>query len=342
METIDVHGHCVPGEFLSAVAGSRAFGATVDHADGGWIVQLPGAPPLRPIAGVMLDGPERFDWMADQGLAHQIVAPWLDVQGQGLPAPLGGTWAALLNDTLAQSVGGSDGLLSAHATVHLGDAEAAADELRRAVTQLGMCGVMIPCTPPGAPLSDPARDPFWAAAADLGIPVFLHATTSSGAAGLLTGHPALRGLYARNIETTLVTAELLVTGVLDRFPDLRLVAVHGGGMLPYQAGRFAQDHPRPGERPVPELLRALYYDTVLMTAPALRFLHEVVGPDRIMLGSDFGATARERAGVRVTAAVEESAGSSAELEAVLAGTARAVFGARPGIGHRPRSAPRAT
>ncbi|MGI5129864.1 amidohydrolase family protein [Pseudonocardia sp. CA-107938] len=329
MKAIDVHGHCVPRVFLSEIAGTRAFGTAVEQVGGSWIVQLPGAPALRPIAGVMLDGPERIDWMADQGLAHQIVAPWLDVQGQELPAPLGRDWAALLNDALATSVGDSDGLLSAHATVHLGDAEAAATELRRAVTQLGMRGVMIPCSPPGVPLSDPARDPLWAAATDLGTPVVLHATTSSGAAGLLAGHPALRGLYARNIETTLVTAELLVTGVLDRFPDLRLVAVHGGGMLPYQAGRFAQDHPRRGERPVPELLRALYYDTVLMTAPALRFLHQVVGPNRIMLGSDFGATARERAGVRVAAAVEESAGSPAELEAVLAGTARSVFTARP-------------
>jgi aminocarboxymuconate-semialdehyde decarboxylase len=315
--TIDVHGHCVPREFLADVV---ALGAAVTQRDGGWIVQPPAGTPLRPIAGAMLDGPERAAWLADQGVAHQVVAPWLDVQGQELPAPLGREWAALLNDTLARSVGASGGRLSAHATVHLGDPAGAADELRRAATQLGMRGVMVPCTPPGAPLADRSLDPFWAEAEALGAPVFLHATTVSGAARLVAERPALRGLFARNVETTLVTAELLVTGVLDRFPDLRLVAVHGGGMLPYQAGRLANDHPGSGE-----LVRALYYDTVLMTAPALRFLREVAGPGRIMLGSDYGATPRERSGVRVAAAVEEAAWSPAERDAVLAGTAETLF-----------------
>lgn len=328
MEAIDVHGHCVPREFLSEIGRTSAFGAKVDHYDGRWVVRMPGAAQLRPIAGVMLDGLERAQWLADQGLSHQVVAPWLDIQGQELPVSVGRDWAALLNDTLAHTAAASEGRLSAHATVHLADPDGAADELRRAVGDLGMCGVMVPCTPVGAPLADRSFDSVWAAASDLGVPVFLHATTVSGAARLLDHQPALRGLYARNVETTLVTAELLVTGVLDRFPDLRLVAVHGGGMLPYQAGRFAQDHPRPGERPVPELLRALYYDTVLMTTAALRFLHEVAGPDRIMVGSDYGATARERAEVRVTEAAEESAPSPAAREAVLAGTARRVFGSR--------------
>jgi aminocarboxymuconate-semialdehyde decarboxylase len=118
---------------------------------------------------------------------------------------------------------------------------------------------------------------------------------------------------------------MLVGGVLDRFPDLRLVAVHGGGLLPYQVGRFAQDHPRPGARAVTELVRSLYYDTVLLTAAACAFLLEFVGTERVMIGSDFGATRTEREGVSVTGPAVVAARSDGARDAVLAGNARRLF-----------------
>jgi aminocarboxymuconate-semialdehyde decarboxylase len=193
------------------------------------------------------------------------------------------------------------------------------------VVELDMRGVMLQCTPPGAPLSDPSFDPLWTVATELGVPVILHATTESPAARMLAAYPSLNGLFARNIETTLVTADLLVGGVLDRFPELRLVAVHGGGLLPYQVGRFAQDHPRPGARGVTELVRSLYYDTVLLTESACAFLLDFVGADRVMVGSDFGATRTEREGVSVTGPAILAARSDVARDAVLAGNARRLF-----------------
>jgi aminocarboxymuconate-semialdehyde decarboxylase len=326
-DAIDIHGHCVPRAFLNEVLRSGACGVTGERHDGGYELRLPGGRRLRPIAGAMLDGEQRFEWLAHQGIAHQIVAPWLDVTGQELIASDGARWVRLLNDSLAEVVAAAGGQLSAHATVHLADPDEAAGELHRCVVDLGMQGVMLPCTPPATPLSDPAFDPLWTVAAELSVPVILHATTESPASRMLAHYPSLNGLFARNIETTLVTADLLVSGVLDRFPDLRLVAVHGGGLLPYQAGRFAQDHPRPGARGITELVRALYYDTVLLTEAACAFLLDVVGAERVVVGSDYGATRTEREGVSVTGpATRAAADSEVVRDAVLAGNARRLFG----------------
>ncbi|HCB05110.1 MAG TPA: amidohydrolase family protein [Nocardioides sp.] len=319
---IDVHGHCVPRSFLEDVAGSAPRGVAVASSDDGYVVTLPRGLVLRPVRGAMIDGPLRGAWMDAQGVGHQVVAPWLDVQGQELAAADGARWVTLLNDHLAAAVA-ADARLSAHATLHLRDPEAAAVELRRAIGELGMRGVMLPCTLPDGRLADRGFDALWSVAVELDVPVILHATTRSPAAALLAEYPSLRGLFARHVETSLVTAELIVTGVLDRFPGLKLVNVHGGGLLPYQTGRFDNDLGDGARRLPSEVLRTMYFDSVLLTAPALRYLVDVMGADRVLLGSDYGATPTERAGVSILSPVRDL--DDAAAEAVARGNAMRLF-----------------
>ncbi len=336
MAAVDIHGHCVPRAFLDEVVALQPFGVRAEAHVGRYLVTMPGRETLRPVAGVMLDGPGRWEWMARQGLTHQIVGPWLDIQGQELPARDGVQWARLLNDALAQLAAdttppGEPPRLSAYATLHLADAGLAADELHRAVGDLGLRGAMIPATLPSGSLSEPRYDTLWAAAVELGAPIMVHATTQSPATELLARYPSLRGLFARHVEASLVTAELIVSGVLDRFPQLRFIAVHGGGLLPYQAGRF-DNHTRDargrtdGPRDPSEILASLYYDTVLMTKTAIRFLIDYAGPDRVMAGSDFGAAPAERGGVSVSGAIVAAQAGPAVTAAILHGTAERVFG----------------
>jgi aminocarboxymuconate-semialdehyde decarboxylase len=325
---VDIHGHCVPRSFLEALARTQAFGTEVERSDGRYVVRLPGGPPLRPIGGVMLDGPHRAAWMVSQGICHQVVGPWLDLQGQQLSARAGPAWARLLNDSLAETVANAGGKLTAYATVHLADPDIAAAELRRATAVLGLRGVMLPATLPFGRLSDSRYDPIWSLAAQLRLPVMIHPTTDSPASRLLIDYPLLKGMYGRNIETSLVTAELIVAGVMDRFAGLVLIAPHGGGLLPYQTGRFDRDFPQLGKRGrVPsELARTLHYDTVLMSEEALRFLYEFAGPERVMLGSDFGATPAQRTGPSITEPVRSASSSTSAVQAVLTGNARRLFG----------------
>jgi aminocarboxymuconate-semialdehyde decarboxylase len=326
---VDAHGHWVPAELLNEIVARKPGFVTADHTGDGYIVRFAGQQPLRPIAGIMLDNHGRDSWLDAQGLGHQIVAPWLDLQGQLLPAGTGKTWSRILNDAMAQSVGNARGRLSAHASLHFGDPSAAAQELRRAATELGMTSAMIPTNVAGGPLADQRFDEIWSAADQLGVPLFLHATTSSPPNSLLAGYPTLGGLFGRYVDTTLVAAELIVAGVFDRFPELRLIIAHGGGFLPYQAVRFDRDAPsgRPPALRLPsQIVRSLYYDTTMMSAEAVGFLCDFVGSERLVVGSDYGATPRDRSRVEVSAATRACGAGPAAVDAILYGNARRLFG----------------
>lgn len=331
---IDIHAHSVPRAFLDEIVRTEPFGVRVEVAEGRYYLTFPGGKTLRPVAGVMLDSTDRSGWLAGQQVAHQVVAPWLDIGGQDLPAADGARWVELLNDAVAESVAGSAHRLSGHAALHLADADAAAAELSRAVRDLGMRSAMIPASLPRGRLSDPCFDALWAAAVDLGVPVVLHPATKAPVNQLMAHYPTLNSLFGRQVDSTLTCAELIVAGVFDRFPALRLVVVHGGGFLPYQAARFDRDAQRQPDargdqearRPPSQIVRSLFYDTVLLSAAAVRFLLDYVGPGQVLIGSDFGAAPAERSGVRVTEAARAASAGAATTEAVLAGNARRLFG----------------
>lgn len=324
VEAVDTHGHCIPAAFLDEVVHSRPCGVEAEFVDGKYRLTFPGHKPLRPISGAMLDSTDRSEWFADQGVTHQIVAPWLDVHGQELGAADGRVWIRLLNDAAAESVGIPERRFSAHAALHLADPEAAAEELRRCVEQLGMRSAMVPTTLPSGKLADAGFDALWAAAEQLQVPIVLHPPTDSPTNDLLANYPLLGGLFGRQIDSTLAAAELIVSGVLDRFPALRLVVVHGGGFLPYQAARFDRDA-KGAATPPSHAVRALYYDTVLMSPAALRLLYDAAGSGQVLLGSDYGAGPVDRSGMRISAAVREASTDTSVTDAVLAGNACSLF-----------------
>jgi aminocarboxymuconate-semialdehyde decarboxylase len=316
---IDVHGHCVPRALLEEMLGLECNDVAVHHNDGAYVVRFDRSAPLRAISGVMLDGETRRQWLDDQEIELQFVAPWLDVYAAQLPARDGARWVRHLNDHMAALAANSGGHLRAHAALHPGDAATAASELTRAVQQLAMTTTMMPASVPGGRLSDPAFDDLWATAEELKVMVMLHATSGSAALALVDEYPRLAGLFGRNIEVALAAADLIVAGVLDRHPELRLLLVHGGGFLPYLTGRFDNDARRnawPGRLPS-KAMRDLYYDTVLLAPAAIDCLASVAGSDRIMLGSDFGSTPTERDALRVTEPVTRTALDAAAQAGIL-------------------------
>jgi aminocarboxymuconate-semialdehyde decarboxylase len=297
---VDVHAHSVPRRLVDALRrGEAAFsGVAVEMTEAGAVLTFPGRPPLRPIAPELLDFTARLEWMEAHGIRCQLVSPWLDAQGSTLPPAAGLDWARFLNDLLAEAVrdgagqnGG--GRLVALATVHLGDGDGAARELERAVRRLGMPGAMVSTDPRPAELTDPSLDPLWAAAEELGAPVVLHPDFDGPSRCMGLG-PGGANALGRLVDATLAAVRLILAGVLDRHPHLRLLLVHGGGFLPYQAGRVdrAYDIGSLGERrlrgPGPaDYLRRFHYDTVLLRPAALELLVREVGAERVVLGSDY-------------------------------------------------------
>lgn len=326
-EGIDIHAHGVPEGFLREMARTRFASVDIEAGDGRYVVTFPGGKPLRPCAGIMLDFTDRLGWLDRQGMRSQLLAPWLDVHGQELRAVDGQVWVRELNDAMAAAVVPSGGRLRPHATLHMADAGAAARELARAARDLGLTGCMIPTNFPGGHLAEARFDALWEAAQSLEVPVVLHPPTV-GPSGCLFGGdmPDFRGLYGRLIDTTLTAARLIVSGVFDRFPELQLVLVHGGGFLPYQTGRFDREYgEKLGGASPTDQVRRFHYDTTLMSGPAIGMLVELVGAGRVMIGSDYAAGPVERGGGLLTDGLWAAGLGAADRQAILHENAETLF-----------------
>ncbi len=289
---IDVHAHHVPRRFLEALEREPAlYGVGVDRqADGRIRLLFPGDTYTRPILPGLIDLERRVKEMDAAGVEHQVLASWMDATGYALPPEQGARWSRRFNETLAEALRepGARGRFSGLATVPLQDGRRAAAELEHAVRDLGLRGVQIGTNVLGRNLDVAGLDPFWEAATALRVPVLLHPWHTAGEERMerynmirLVGYPA---------DTTLAAGSIIFGGIADRFPGLAVLLVHAGGFYPYQAGRFQRawtllPEPR-ASRSAIDHLRWFHYDTITHLPHALRYLADLVGPGRIVLGSD--------------------------------------------------------
>src|SRR5438876_4731904 len=173
------------------------------------------------------------------------------------------------------------------ATVPLQDGALAARVLEEAL-DAGFKGAMIATQPKGigGNLDDPSLDPFWEVASARQAAIFLHPHYICGDERLADYD--LVNAVGRLADTTIAVARLLFSGHLTRFPGVSLLLSHAGGALPYALGRLKRNQAIHSDYADPlDGFRRLYFDTVLFEPRALRFLCDVVGADRVMLGSDY-------------------------------------------------------
>jgi aminocarboxymuconate-semialdehyde decarboxylase len=243
-------------------------------------------------------------------------------------AALGAATSRLQNDQIAKLVKAHPDRFMGIATLPMQAPERAAAELTRAVRQLGMHGAMIGSNIAGKNLDDPSFEPVWAAAAELGAFMMIHPANVAGADRLRSYY--LANLIGNPLDTTIAAACLVFGGVLQRHPKLNVCLVHGGGFVPYQAGRWAHGwHVRPEPKvnvkqsPEPWIDR-FYYDTILHAKPQLEFLVSSVGASRVLLGSDYPYDMGTGECVRQVDALGIGDDSKA---AILNGNATALLGA---------------
>jgi aminocarboxymuconate-semialdehyde decarboxylase len=203
----------------------------------------------------------------------------------------------------------------------------AADELRHAVTVLGMRGAQIGSNIAGRNLDDPEFEPVWAAAAELDAFILVHPNNVAGAERLSSYY--LTNLIGNPLDTTIAGACLVFSGVLERYPSLKVCLAHGGGFLPYQAGRLvhgwhvrAEPKKKLG-RPPTDSLKRFYFDTMVHSQEALEFLVGSAGAERVLLGSDYPFDMGMTDAVLTVRALQVGA---AEQSAILGETAHAMVG----------------
>lgn len=199
--------------------------------------------------------------------------------------------ARLCNDRIAEMVDSAPDRFVGIATVPLQDVGRAVRELKRAVTKLGLRGVVISSNAEGRELGEPVFRRFWTAAVELDVPVYIHPAGFTQPERLKKHF--LWNSLAQPLEEALAMSSLIYEGVLDDFPKLKICIAHGGGYLPYYAGRADKAFEvRPEsrlhiDRKPSAYMRRFYYDTVVFNRDMLEFLVAKVGANRIVMGTDY-------------------------------------------------------
>jgi aminocarboxymuconate-semialdehyde decarboxylase len=290
-QTIDIHCHFIPSALVDLIE-REGPSHSVTMTDSG-TVSFAGRAATQSFPPGMLDLDERLAWMDARDVDVQVLSAWMDFSAYVLEPDDGAWLARSLNELTVESIATRGDRFRAMAAVPLQAPELAADELRYALEELGMVAVEIGTSVVDDELDDPSLEPFWNAAEELDALVLVHPPYASIGKDRLTRY-FLDNIVSNPAEETVAAAHLIYGGVLERHPRLKVCLTHGGGFLPYQIGR--QDR---GFEAKPELtashlsappstfLSRFYYDTVVHSAEALRFLVERVGPDRVVMGSDY-------------------------------------------------------
>jgi aminocarboxymuconate-semialdehyde decarboxylase len=272
----------------------------------------------------------RLEPMDRMGVEIQGLATFVSEYFYWAPATAAAESARIQNDHLAAvAEAHPDRFALFGATVPLQDVDLAIAEMDRAVDELGFKGLQIGGTVDGHNLDEPRFRPFWAAVEAKGIPVILHPN----------GYPEsqrfsdyfLVNCVGNPLETMVAATRMIFSGLFEEHPGIKLVLLHGGGYLPFYASR--SDHTwevRPEtrvaipDRPPSDYMEMLYYDTMVFQPLYLRHLIEVVGSDRVMLGTDYPFDMGETDPVGLIDATEGL--SDEERAAIKGGNAARLFG----------------
>lgn len=201
-------------------------------------------------------------------------------------------WSRFLNNHIAEVVHEHPKRFIGLGTVPLQDVDLAIAEMQRCRNELGFHGIEIGSNVNAQNLDDKIFFPFWEAAQELNMGIFVHPWEMMGAER--TSRYFLQWLVGMPAETTLAVTSMIFGGVFDTFPSLKVMYAHAGGSFPYTLGRISHGyHARPDlcnvhrvKDPV-EYIGRFWVDSITHNADALRFLIALMGEHRIAYGTDY-------------------------------------------------------
>jgi aminocarboxymuconate-semialdehyde decarboxylase len=291
---VDVHTHFIPNEFVDRVAaGDGPTGVSVERRAGREPLVVHDNGLRYPVFDVFSDTQSKLHDMDERGIDVSVVSISPSLFFYWLEPRETARVCRVVNEAAAAMARESGGRIRAMATVPMNDPEAAAAELRHAHGELGLTGVEIGTSVGARQLDSPSLDVFFATAAELKAPVMLHPYVSM----VTAPEPGLEGFHLANVignpvETFTAACRLIVGGVLDRHPELRVLLVHGGGAFPYQLGRLQHAHAvreetrSVAQRAPLEYLGNFLFDTVAYDSRALGYLIELADGGNVLFGSD--------------------------------------------------------
>src|SRR5215471_2781641 len=316
--TIDVHAHALSPRLVALTAGHQ--GPPNPHNE-----QLMQTQYRAPFADINV----RLETMDRQGIDMQVVSHM----------PNFGYWAD--RDVAEQNVMAANELIASmcrdHPTrlVGLGLAslqcpEVAARQLEHAMTSMGMRGVEIGTYVDGMELGDERLEPFWAACEQFGALVFIHPTGSTMGGRLAPYY--LSNVIGNPLDTTIALSHLIFSGTLERHPELKIVAAHGGGYLPSYLPRTDHGYEvRPEAHVIPyapsDYLHRLYVDALVYKSENVAHLVREMGASHVVLGTDYPFDMGEEQPLAVLDGVPGLSPDDRDL--ICGGNALQLLGLRP-------------
>ena len=293
MRIVDSHFHWWPRPFWEALCKRKGYPRAEPDGKGGYHYLRDASDTdyhLGPWPA-WFDLDKQLEHM--DGLGHEVdvvcsIGPF-SVHFSELPAEEGRDAALAWNEAMAGAQKKYPGRLWASAAVPLVDTRTAIEVLDHAILKQGLMGANLPGSVGPDPRIDHERlEPFYARVEELGVPLFLH-PTDAVFSDMLDGYDgALFLSLGRVVEVSVAAMRLVLSGLMERHPDLKIVMSHTGGALPYQSGRMDKNSTRARlPKPPSTYLKRMYTDTVSPHTAGMKFAIEYYGVDRVMYGSDY-------------------------------------------------------
>jgi predicted TIM-barrel fold metal-dependent hydrolase len=308
--SIDAHAHWTPEAYV------RYIGELGRNATSG---------PLSPLN---FDLEARLKWMDGHGVQMHVLTLSGGMPWQWAPQDAANRLARIVNDAAIEAHKAFPDRFVAGAALPIRDPAAALAELDRIAGAPGLRAVHLPNSIEGRDyIFEPAYAPLLARCEELRYPLLFHPL--DGIENHYAGQERLAGpLFIYNtlgfpFETATTAAKFILYGVLDRFPALDILLPHSGGCFPYIAGRIEHSIAKGAAavelaHPFRDYIRRFHYDSLAYYPETLRFMIELVGSDRVLIGTDNYARMDVQ---QPNALVESLRLPAADLERVLRGNA---------------------
>jgi aminocarboxymuconate-semialdehyde decarboxylase len=291
---IDIHSHVVPQELPGDPTGGAiaTWPSVVCQACRTKAQVFMGKRPFREIDDRSWSPARRVEDMDRDGVAAQALSPMPELLSYWLDARPALELARHVNGAIGEMVSARPDRFFGLGTVPLQDPELAAKEARDLKSRFGLAGVEVGSNVAGAYLGDARFDPFFAACEAEGLAIFVHSLHPLSTRDLAR-HPMLAPFAGFTVDTGLCAASLIMDGVPERFPSLRIGFSHGGGVLAPLLHRMEFGWGSTGgfEGRLPQspkaYARRFFYDSLVYDEAYLEHLATQIAPDQICLGTDY-------------------------------------------------------
>ena len=312
MNAVDCHTHWFPTDYYDFLA-SRSIEPRAKAEDDGSYHYINGNRSCHPWPE-WFDLAMQFETVAKTGIDMAMVTSLgIHADLDGLPVPEARHAARMINEAWAAAQLRHPGRFFAAAAVPLGDTTAAIDELDYAITKLDLRGVSMPSSIAGEPIDAPRLEPFYARVEELGVPLFIH-PNDGVLVDAMAGHDnALYMSLGRVVDSSLAVLRLVLNGTLDRYPGLKILHFHAGGVLPYAAGRLDKNARLSTlEHEPTAYLKRMWVDTAMPHSLTIEMALKFYGGDRVLYGSD-NPCWNQQAALKALEALELSDAATADI-----------------------------